>query len=247
MGLFFLARLLEEGELPDLPNYFPVVVEGVRIECATEPNEPNWGSAIAAGCPAPQLLLGQSLNGENVLHLYQDLGLYAAATKPSLPSEGAATTEAFQESRWFALGLSAPHMETRQVLSVSPMQMVFAAATLNNAGVRPVPRLAMAVKTPQSDWTILPSSDLPVRVFSPEAVRSTVAALALQNLPIWQSLAVVPTRSHGNLTWYLGGSLPSWQGAPLTLVVVLEEKNSALAESIGQSMLAAAMRLLGTP
>jgi len=125
--------------------------------------------------------------------------------------------------------------------------MVFAAATLSNEGVRPVPRLAVAVRTPQSDWTILPSLDRPFKVFRPEAVRSTVEALALQSLPIWQSLAVVPTQSDGNLTWYLGGTLPSWQGAPLTLVVVLEEKNSALAESIGQSMLAAAMRLSGNP
>ena len=44
-----------------------------------------------------------------------------------------------------------------QTLRVSPLQMAIAASALSNKGVRPVPRIALAVETPQQGWVILPA------------------------------------------------------------------------------------------
>jgi hypothetical protein len=44
------------------------------------------------------------------------------------------------------------------------------------------------------------------------------------------------------VTWYAGGTLPEWGGAPLAVAVLLEENDTALAEQIGQGILEAAMQ-----
>ncbi len=246
LGVFFLENALELGEVPNLPSHLSLEIDGIKLACAMGVEEPDWGSAIAAGCPAPQLLLGKSLGEERVLDLFHKLGWFEPPKLP-LPSESISPLWSLRDSEWAYLGLSVSQAEPGQALSVSPMQMVLAAATLNNEGVRPAPRLAIAVRRPNADWVFLPSSGNPTTVFHSEAARSAVEALALQDLPIWQSIAVLPDLSRGQITWYLGGTLPSWQGAPLTLVVVLEEGDGKLAESIGQSMLAATMQLSSAP
>ena len=43
-----------------------------------------------------------------------------------------------------------------QPLRLSPLQVALAAAALSHDGLRPPPRLAMAVKTPSQGWVVLP-------------------------------------------------------------------------------------------
>ena len=50
-------------------------------------------------------------------------------------------------------------------LQVSPLQMVLATATLSDEGIRPAPRLAIAVDTPTQGWVILSRCSEPVIVF----------------------------------------------------------------------------------
>ena len=45
------------------------------------------------------------------------------------------------------------------------------------------------------------------------------------------------SRGDAITTWYLGGTLPDWQGTPLAIAVVLEEDNIPLARTIGQELL----------
>jgi len=44
-----------------------------------------------------------------------------------------------------------------------------------------------------------------------------------------------------SFTWFIGGTAPNRQAAPLALVVVLEEANPRLAEHIGEELLIDAM------
>ena len=44
-----------------------------------------------------------------------------------------------------------------------------------------------------------------------------------------------------SFTWFIGGTSPNRQAAPLALVVVLEEDNTRLAERIGKELLIDAM------
>jgi hypothetical protein len=127
-------------------------------------------------------------------------------------------------------------------LTASPLQMALAAATLSSPGLRPSPQLTLAYNSPLEGWLRFPEeTDPAIEVFSPEAVSQATSSLAEDSLPIWQSLAVTPNGPDQKVSWYLGGTLPTWEGAPLALVVLLEEDDAALAESIGQEIFRAAL------
>jgi cell division protein FtsW (lipid II flippase) len=124
-------------------------------------------------------------------------------------------------------------------LKASPLQMVLAAATLSNDGIRPAPRLAMAVNTPTQGWVVLPALSQPVIVFPAAGVAETAQALMVSGQPFWQWNGHAD-QENKTFTWSLGGTLPDWQGTPLAIVVLLEESNSARAALIGQTLLGAA-------
>ena len=96
---------------------------------------------------------------------------------------------------------------------------------------------------------LLPSVDESATVFSPTSADFASQLLANDGVPIWQSLAVTGQAASGQAdqtgsayTWYLGGTQPHWPGAPLVVVVLLEQDSPALAEQIGQAVLQAAMQ-----
>ncbi len=125
-------------------------------------------------------------------------------------------------------------------LRVSPLQMALAAATLSDNGVRPAPRLAMAVNTPAQGWVILPALSEPVTIFPSSHAADTAQTLMVSGQPFWQWNASVAQASQA-FSWSLGGTLPAGQGAPLAIVVLLEENNASLAGFIGQTLLETAM------
>jgi hypothetical protein len=122
------------------------------------------------------------------------------------------------------------------LLRVSPLQMVLAAAILSNEGVRPAPRLAMAVDTPTQSWVILPALNDPVTALPSASVAEEAQALMISGQPFWQWNTVV-TQANQTFSWSLGGTLPDYQGVPLAVVVLLEENDQNLAGLIGRSLL----------
>lgn len=128
-------------------------------------------------------------------------------------------------------------------LSISPLQMALAAAVLNHDGQRPTPLLALAVSTPQAGWVLLdpvgqeqPGQQTQSVLSAVEAAQAA-QALALGDVPLWGRTARQEAESGSAISWFVGGTLPEWQGAPLIVVVLLEDDNPALAERIGQSLL----------
>jgi cell division protein FtsW (lipid II flippase) len=126
-------------------------------------------------------------------------------------------------------------------LRVSPLQMVIAAATLSNSGTRPAPRLTMAVDTPTQGWVILPALSETETAFPTKEATIAAQELAVSGQPFWQWNALVIQGSEG-FSWSLGGTLPNGQGAPLAVVVLLEENNPTWAGFIGQSLLVMAIQ-----
>jgi hypothetical protein len=126
-------------------------------------------------------------------------------------------------------------------LRVSPLQMALAAAALSNNGIRPAPRLAMAVNTPAQGWVILPALSNPVQALPVEGARQTTQALMVSGQPFWEWSTPVFV-AEKSFTWVLGGTLPDWQGTPLAVVVLLEEYNSSLAKAIGDALLKQAVQ-----
>lgn len=61
--------------------------------------------------------------------------------------------------------------------------------------------------------------------------------------PFWQAIGKgVEIQENKTITWYLAGTLPQWQGAPLALVVALEEDNSNFATYLGQALMKEAIK-----
>jgi cell division protein FtsW (lipid II flippase) len=133
-----------------------------------------------------------------------------------------------------------PQSDANKLL-VSPLQMAVAASTLSNHGTRPTPRIALAVNTPQQGWVVLPALGEPFEAIPPSAADEAAQSLLAAGKPYWE---FVGQARQGNsiITWYLAGTLPDWQGTPLTVVVTLEESNIYLAKQIGRELLTKALQ-----
>ncbi len=123
-------------------------------------------------------------------------------------------------------------------LRISPLQMALGTAALSNNGIRPVPRIALAVNTPQQGWVILPTPGKPFEALPAPFARETAQTMAGEN-PYW---SYTSTPDDTPLTWYLAGTLPDWSGTPLSLVILLEEDNPILANKIGRELLDTALK-----
>ncbi|MBI3172592.1 MAG: FtsW/RodA/SpoVE family cell cycle protein [Chloroflexi bacterium] len=125
-------------------------------------------------------------------------------------------------------------------LRVSPLQMAIAASALSNHGTRPAPRIALAVDTPQQGWVILPPMSEPVTAIPASAADQAAEAFLVQGNAFWEFVGQA-RQNDVTITWYLGGTLPNWQGTPLAVVIALEEDDPALARQAGRELLNAAM------
>jgi cell division protein FtsW (lipid II flippase) len=125
-------------------------------------------------------------------------------------------------------------------LRVSPLQMVLAFAPLSNDGVRAAPRIALAVNTPAQGWVILPANGDPLQVLEEANARQAAESLHMLEQPFWR-FGARSSEKEKSFTWFMAGTLPGWQGTPLTLVLLLEEDNALLANSIGEALLIKAL------
>ncbi|MBT3391684.1 MAG: FtsW/RodA/SpoVE family cell cycle protein [Chloroflexi bacterium] len=117
--------------------------------------------------------------------------------------------------------------------SASPMSIALLAAALSNDGLQPVPKIAQAYQHPENGWSLLPALGT-ARHYPTLADAVSFAAEGEQT---WH-ISLAPAGEE--LIWYLGGTLPAAEGKALAVVVVLEERNLALAEAISTAMLHAA-------
>lgn len=126
--------------------------------------------------------------------------------------------------------------EDPQTLRASPLQMSLAAAALSHQGVAPAPRIATAVNTPEQGWVVLPVLSQPFEAIQPRAADEAALAFIQQGRPYWSHVGQA-SLDKTIVTWLLAGTLPDWKGAPLALVIALEENNIPLANYIGENLL----------
>ncbi|RPI33893.1 MAG: hypothetical protein EHM70_04650 [Chloroflexota bacterium] len=235
LGPLLLSASTAQGTLPPLPQILSYKLNNedgpVVLSCAQTPPAGTWQAAIAAGCPGPAAALGLKLAGDDpgsLVSLYARFGLYTAPAI-RLPADSAPLPTGPDDLERQAIG--------QADLRASPLQMAIAAAALSAGGVRPAPRLVIDIDNAASGPVILPLLSEPVQVIPAEAANDTALLLAVPGLPIWQIVAVSLNGPGQSLTWYIGGTLPDQSGAPVTLVLVLEENDPAQAVEIGQSIL----------
>jgi hypothetical protein len=136
---------------------------------------------------------------------------------------------------------NADSLKDNNNIHISPLQMAVAAASLSNNGIRPTPRIALAVDTPQQGWIVLPALGTTNQIFSPEVVNDLVQPLAVKNSAYWEWSGIA--RSNQEIsTWYLAGTIPNWKGTPLTLVVLIEGDDQITSQNIGRQLIQSSMK-----
>jgi cell division protein FtsW (lipid II flippase) len=244
LGPILMAAVTAEGEPPALPGNLSFQWEGKNLDCAIAPTEQSWKAALTGGCPGAAADLGEALGKDRLLHLLQALGFYNTP-QLHIPAASAERPAGLTDPASAVLGLS-PTSESdipsNQALSVSPLQMAYAAAALSAHGVRPPAYLVTGVNSPESGWVILPAIDSAVEVIMPAAANVTARLLTPEGQDTWQTTATAPNGPGKTITWFLSGTQPDWEGTPLALTVLIEEDNPRLAETIGAAMLQAAMQ-----
>jgi cell division protein FtsW (lipid II flippase) len=125
-------------------------------------------------------------------------------------------------------------------IHINPLQMILAYASISNKGIRPAPRIVIAVNSPTQGWIILPANAEPVGILDEAKVQQLAKSLRVSDQPFWQ-YETVSTEKEQSFAWFVAGTLPNWQGTPLTLIVLLEENSAPLANSIGRALLIKAL------
>lgn len=224
------ANLVPNG-LPPLPEQLTFEVEGEILQCASPGEAATLAEAVASGCPGAAAALGEVLGTEGIVESLEKAGL---TTVPAarLPAAQPVVLESSSPEE-AALG---------QNLSVSPLQMALTAASFSADGIIPAPHLATAVQIPDTGWTTLRPPGEAFQGVAASGVFLTAQALAAEGAPYWQVLAVAPNGPDAFVTWYLAGTLPDWDGTPLALAVLIEERAPSQAEAIGQELLDIALR-----
>ncbi len=164
----------------------------------------------------------EALSEGQVVALYQKLGFY------DTPQLRIPTANAVQNA-------------DLRSLRVSPLQMAIAAAALSNGGLRPAPRLALAVDTPQQGWVILPALGQAAESFTPAAAEKAVLPLATRNGTYWAWTGSAQA-DREIYTWYLAGTLPNWRATPLSLAVLIEGDFPLAVQRVGQQLIQSAVQ-----
>lgn len=211
------------------PAYDPNILGETGEALLTDPDSPLVNRAAQGMYP-----IGSTLDP-----------VLAALFGSSKPSEGSTASlfDAFgfftaPELRLPVAAVSSSNLN--EPLRVSPLQMAVATATFSNGGVRPAPRIALAVNTSTQGWVVLPTLTQPQLTLIPERATLVVNALTPPDSIQW-ILTGSARENEKAFRWFITGTPTNWQGAPLTLVVLLEEDNEALATAIGMDLFAAAV------
>lgn len=207
------------------PTYDPNTLDTDGKQLSQNPDAPLLNRATQGLYPVGTALLpliraetdDANPSNEFLLSLYEELGFFQTPILNIPVAENNIPTTASE-------------------LRASPLQVALAMATLSNQGTIPAPRLATAVNTPENGWVVLPALDKPREVYNAELANDAALFFIEEGEPYWSHLGQA-RKGDTAVTWFLAGTLPDWQGTPLSLVVTLEENNTTLAKSIGKTLL----------
>ncbi|MEN8241287.1 MAG: FtsW/RodA/SpoVE family cell cycle protein [Chloroflexota bacterium] len=225
---FLLAFSNVEGELPAEIISLGFEVADDQLSCTRSLELPvSWAESLAMGCPGPAAYLGRELGAEALDKLYNELGLYSAP-EIRLPVAQSSAQLLITSPEIAAIGQSE--------LTISPLQLALAAASLSNQGTIPAPQFLLAAESSLDDWSPYTASGESTNIYSERIANSTAARLSNPDYPYWQTTANAYTQSGQKLTWYLAGTLPGAE-TPLVVVVLLEYHTPAIAQEIGLRVL----------
>lgn len=208
---------------------------------------PNTSSKLDSICSAA--ILGEDTSIA-ALQAGCNQANYELASKLSSEELGVSLNRlGFNSSYEFPLPLHIPSPPIEQLESipgffldetnflVSPIQMARFAAVLTNEGELPVPLLTNSYKDEFGKWISFPLSESGKTVLTPNVTDEVKNLLQAGSASFWYGLGHATDLDGQIITWYIGGTLPDWQGSPLAIAMVLEENNPQLAIQIGEQLL----------
>jgi len=136
------------------------------------------------------------------------------------------------------LALRLPLAGANYPLESTPVEIALAAAVMSSGGTRPGLIIAQLRTNPKGGWLRLPNLNEPIAVLDSQDAESDAQNMAVSGTPFWE---IILTPAGEDLTWFVGGTTPGWDGLPLAVALVLEEANLSLVEEIGQTMLSEAL------
>jgi cell division protein FtsW (lipid II flippase) len=132
-------------------------------------------------------------------------------------------------------------LEFPEDLLISPLQLALASAAMSNNGSLPGARLALAVNTPNQGWVVLPELDSSIPFISDQTAAAIIDDYTSPHNLYWLHTGQADAQE-GVITWCLAGTLVDWSGAPMSVVVLLEEDNILQAEFIATELLNSALQ-----
>ena len=205
-----------------------VAVDGAVRRCLSEPPlAATWADVLTHVCPGPLPQMADGYGAAALAQLFQGYLLTSAPNLPLATVTGDETT----------VGNAALAIIGQEALTVSPLQVLLAWASLANDGVVPAPRLVEAVRASGGRW----SPVAPRAAATSGPVTSDAAAAVLSALPRGERIishqALVLSGPAGvENSWYLG--LAPAAAPQFAVVVVLEGVSDiAAAEALGRELL----------
>ncbi|HMN61704.1 MAG TPA: penicillin-binding transpeptidase domain-containing protein, partial [Anaerolinea sp.] len=226
-----LSESLQTSDLPDLPvqmNY--TLPDGNMKTCALTPSDvKSWGSVLSSGCPGPLAVLGSrflAIQMDNLFHRFR------LDETPQVPLHSAQPVDPpVAKPDLAGIGEGG--------LKLSPLQMALIASVISNRGNMPTPLLPVAVDIPTSGWVVFSAQES--RGILTSANASNVNQLLAQPGKLYWQVVATASSSPEPVTWFVGGTVEEWRGAPLAIAIVLEEENPELAQSMGEEIFQAAL------
>jgi len=221
-GPMLLAKTIEDSYLPAIPDNHAINYQGVSWGCAEKPEENEWGDLVMNGCPGALAAMGSQFEQYQIQNYYDKLGFFEEldirlpTIKGEYPHEIAKKNDPLYQISGVTL---------------SPLHVARAAAAISNNGNMPNPKIVSSVNTPAQGWISL-GSNVSRPLFSTKTANEVIQLLRVDDMPVWQSYGggIATNQSY---SWYVGGSIPEWQGTPFVTAVILEEADAVKAKNLG--------------
>lgn len=228
---FILASAIEAG-LVDLSEVVqdvtrPVILNDTTLACRTDPPQPIfWRDTLRHPCPNPTNTLGQRLGLPQLTATFAQFGF---STFPALPIN----TDFVQPEPITDLTLASVGQEN---LTVTPLQISLALASLANGGQLASPRLVSASQSESGTWGQADSSEIMTTV-SPETATTIFDVLPRHNDLIAEYATLVLSGPEGSMnSWYLGVA-PAGNPRYVVVVVIENADSLSVAQAPGRALL----------
>lgn len=210
------------------PTFDPNKLDENAAELLADPRKPLINRAALGIYPAGSVMepFAQTLYRKADLNRDQWLNVF--------------NTFGFTNTPELRMATAAPTPNNLEEFHASPLQMALASAALSHQGTIPPPRVVMAVNTPKNGWLTLPTEGKLVEAIQPAAWNEAALSYIQSGDVFWSHIGIGQSEE-SVVSWFIGGTPPNWQAAPLAIVVLLEEGTPGEVRRIGQDLLLGAM------